>query len=278
MLRSVWQVILVTGILAAVSVPDCAAQGLKISTQVFDASKPDSDRRGQLISSSLTLCHNGRVYDYVASADELVIYDPVLRQFTVLNRTRGLFTVVTFEEIRHHMETRTRKTQEYLAELVARGEPGAEAEADAINAQMQPDFKETWDPMRGSLTLASAWINYRVETRKWEDQQQVERYLVWRDWTARLNSVLHPQTLFPEPRLAVNEAVRRQPGRMPVVVEMDLRPTSTTRLRAEHQLTVGLTADDQDRIARWEKLAKSDEMQNVPLRRYQQESFLSRSR
>ena len=127
-------------------------------------------------------------------------------------------------------------------------------------------------------TLASAWINYRVETRKWEDQQQVERYLVWRDWTARLNSVLHPHSLFPEPRLAVNEAVRRQPGRMPVVVEMDLRPTGTTRLRAEHQLTVGLTADDQDRIARWEKLAKSDEMQNVPLRRYQQESFLSRSR
>ena len=184
MLRSVWQVILVTGILAAVSVPDCAAQGLKISTQVFDASKPNSDRRGQLISSSLTLCHNGRVYDYVASADELVIYDPVLRQFTVLNRTRGLFTVVTFEEIRHHMETRTRKTQEYLAELVARGEPGAEAEADAINAQMQPEFKETWDPMRGGLTLASAWLTYRVETRKWEDQQQVERYLVWRDWTA----------------------------------------------------------------------------------------------
>jgi hypothetical protein len=176
------------------------------------------------------------------------------------------------------METRTQKTQEYLAELVARGEPGAEAEADAINAQMQPEFKETWDPMRGSLTLASAWINYRVETRKWEDQQQVERYLVWRDWTARLNSVLHPHSLFPEPRLAVNEAVRRQPGRMPVVVEMDLRPTGTTRLRAEHQLTVGLTADDQDRIARWEKLAKSDEMQNVPLRRYQQESFLSRSR
>ncbi|MFM7057626.1 MAG: hypothetical protein ACKO2P_11965 [Planctomycetota bacterium] len=278
MLRFVLQVIGLTGVLMAVTGPECIAQGLKVSTQVFDASRPDNDKRGQLISSSLTLCHNGRVYDYVASADELVIYDPVLRQFTVLNRTRGLFTVVTFEEIRHHMETRTQKTQEYVAEIVARGEPGASAEAEAINAQLQPEFRETWDPMRGSLTLVSAWLTYRVETRKWEDSQQVERYLLWRDWTARLNSVLHPQSLFPEPRLAVNEAIRRQAGRMPVVVEMDLRPMGTTRLRAEHQLTVGLTADDQARIARWEKLPKSDEMQNVPLRRYQQESFLSRSR
>jgi hypothetical protein len=207
-----------------------------------------------------------------------VIYDPVLRQFTVLNRTRGLFTVVTFEEIRHHMETRTRKTQEYVAELIARDEPGAEAEAEAITAQLQPEFRETWDSTRGNLTLESAWLTYRVETRKWDDSQQVERYLLWRDWMARLNSVLHPQSLFPEPRMAVNDAIRRQTGRMPVAVEMDLRPVGTTRLRAEHQLTVGLTADDQDRIARWEKLPKSDEMQNVPLRRYQQESFLSRSR
>lgn len=278
MLRSVWQAMLFAGILAVMLSPECPAQGLKISTQVFDASRASGDNRGKLISSSLTLCHNGRVYDYVASADELVIYDPVQKQFTVLNRTRGLFTVVTFEEIRHHMETRTRKTQEYLAELVARGEQGAETEAEAINAQLQPDFRETWDPMRGQLTLVSAWLTYRVETRKWEDQEQVERYLLWRDWTARLNSVLHPESLFPEPRLAVNDAVRRQSGRMPVVVEMDRRPMGTARLRAEHQLTVGLTADDQDRIARWEKLAKSDEMQNVPLRRYQQESFISRSR
>jgi hypothetical protein len=278
MLKFALQIILATGILAAVTGHECAAQGLKVSTQVFDMSKPGSDRRGQLISSSLTLCHNGRVYDYVASADELVIYDPVLRQFTVLNRTRGLFTVVTFEEIRHHMETRTRKTQEYVAELVAGGEPGAEAEAEAITAQLQPEFRETWDSMRGNLTLVSAWLTYRVETRKWDDPQQVERYLLWRDWTARLNSVLHPQSLFPEPRMAVNDAIRRQAGRMPVAVEMDLRPMGTTRLRAEHRLTMGLTADDQDRIARWEKLPKSDEMQNVPLRRYQQESFLSRSR
>jgi hypothetical protein len=65
---------------------------------------------------------------------------------------------------------------------------------------------------------------------------------------------------------------------MPITVELDRRPQSAQRLRAEHQLTVGLTADDQDRIARWDKLVKSDELQNVPLRRYQQESLLSRSR
>jgi hypothetical protein len=256
----------------------CSAQGLRISTQVFDAANADGEGRGQLISSSLTLCHNGRVYDYVSSADELVIYDPVQRQFVVVNRTRGLATAVTFEEIPHHMETRTQKTEEYIAELAERGEPGGQSEAESIRFRMKPQFKETWDAMRGTLTLASPYFTYRVQTRKWEDQDQVERYLVWRDWTARLNSVLHPESMFAEQRLAVHEAIRRQPGRMPITVELDRRPQSAQRLRAEHQLTVGLTADDQDRIARWDKLVKSDELQNVPLRRYQQESLLSRSR
>lgn len=256
----------------------CVAQGLRISTQVFDAGAAGDDERGQLISSSLTLCHNGRVYDYVSSADELVIYDPVQRQFTVLNRTRGLMTAVTFEEIRHHMELRTQKTEEYLSELVSRGERGVESEVAAIRFRMRPEFEEKWDAMRGSLTLSSQWFTYRVQTRKWDDAEQVERYLTWRDWTARLNSVLHPESMFAEQRLAVHEAIRRQSGRMPVMVELDRRPRSPQRLRAEHQLTVGLTADDQERIARWDKLVKSEEIETVPLRRYQQESLVSRSR
>lgn len=135
-------------LVAVVSGSMCSAQGLRISTQVFDATEAGGDSRGQLISSSLTLCHNGRVYDYVSSADELVIYDPVQRQFVVVNRTRGLATAVTFEEIRHHMETRTQKTEEYVAELAARGEPGGESEAEAIRFRMKPEFRETWDPMR----------------------------------------------------------------------------------------------------------------------------------
>ncbi|MEY2724235.1 MAG: hypothetical protein RLZZ458_102 [Planctomycetota bacterium] len=265
-------------VLASLGESICCAQGLRISTQVFDVADAGEDGRGQLISSSLTLCHNGRVYDYVSSADELVIYDPVQRQFVVVNRTRGLATAVSFEEIRHHMETRTQKTEEYIAELAARGEPGGESEVAAIRFRMRPEFRETWDTMRGTLTLTSPYFTYRVQTRKWEDEDQVERYLLWRDWTARLNSVLQPESMFAEQRLAVHEAIRRQSGRMPVTVELDRRPQSPQRLRAEHQLTVGLTADDQERIARWDKLVKSDELQNVPLRRYQQESLLSRSR
>jgi len=265
-------------LLAVVSPGVCVAQGMKISTQIYDISRMSGDGQGPVVSSSLTLCHNGRVYDYVSMADELVIYDPVEHQFLVLSQSRGLSTVITFDEIRHHMETRVRKTEEYLEELVDSGNPSAATEADAIRFQMNPAFEETFDPTRGTLVLTSPAITYRVETRKWEDPQQVDRYLTYRDWAAKLNSVLHPENLFPEPKMAVNEALRKQKHRMPVKVELDRRPASSGRLRAEHQITVGLTDDDHSRIARWETQQKSEQIQKVPLRRYQQAALISKAR
>lgn len=265
-------------ILAVVSPGVCLAQGMKISTQIYDISRMSGDGQGQVVSSSLTLCHNGRIYDYVSMADELVIYDTVERQFLLLSQSRGLSTVITFDEIRHHMETRVRKTEEYIEELASSGNPSAATEAEAIRFQMNPAFEETFDPTRGTLVLTSPAITYRVETRKWEDLQQVDRYLTYRDWAARLNSVLHPENLFPEPRLAVNEALRKQKHRMPVTVELDRRPGSSGRLRAEHQITVGLTDDDHSRIVRWEAQQKSEQIQKVPLRRYQQAALISKAR
>ena len=254
------------------------AQGFRISTQIYDISRMPAAGDGQVISSSLTLCHNGRVYDYVSMADELVIYDPVEHQFLVLNPSRGLSTVITFDEIRHHMETRVRRTEEYLQEMTESGDPKAATEAASIRFQLQPEFRETFDPMKGTLILTSSEMTYRVETRKWPDAVQVDRYLTYRDWAAKLNSVLHPENLFPEPRLAVNDALRRQKQRMPVTVELDRRPNASSRLRAEHQITVGLADDDRTRIARWEELQKSGRLEKVPLRRYQQANLISKSR
>jgi hypothetical protein len=128
------------------------------------------------------------------------------------------------------------------------------------------------------LVLASPALTYRIELSRWEDADQVERCLAWRDWTARLNSVLHPDNLFPEPRLEVNRAIRERGGSLPVVVELDRRPAVGKLLRAEHQITAGLVDDDHSRIARWESMLRTEELQTVPLRRYQQSSLVSRTR
>lgn len=265
-------------LIAASLIPSIAhGQGLRISTEIVDVSVgPDGKPVTQVLSGSLTLCHNGRVYDYVSSVDELVIYDPIEKSFTLLRPSRKMAATVTFDEIIQHLQNRDAKTKQYLEELAATGLPTAAKEADLIRFQMHPRFTETFDPVEGKLVLSADSFTYRVDTRKWEDVEQVDRYLTYRDWMARLNSVLHPEGLFPETRMALHEALRRQKNRMPVRVELDRRPAISSRLRADHKLTMGLMNSDHDHIAQWEDLLKSKEVSRVPLIRYQQTALVSR--
>lgn len=254
------------------------AQGLRISTHVYDIAKADSRTPSQIVSSSLSLMHNGRVYDYVDSADEVLIFDIVEKRFSILNESRGMTTRITFDEIRHMMDGREPRTQEYIEELLASNKPSAQNIARSIQFQMNPKFSQTFDPMKGTLILSSPSFTYRVETRKWADPTQVERYLTYADWTAQLNSILHPGSLFPEPRMAVNAALRDLKDRMPISVELDMRPGDQLRLRAEHQLTQKISDDDHQRIARWEEVISSKSVKEVSFRNYQQAALISRSR
>lgn len=264
-------------LLAASLMPSVTfAQGLRISTEILDVSGSDGNATTQVLSGSLTLCHNGRVYDYVSSVDELVVFDPIEKSFTLLRPSRKMAATVTFDEIIQHLQNRDAKTKQYLEELAATGLASAARESELIRFQMKPRFTETFDPVEGRLVLSADSFTYRVDTRKWDDVEQVDRYLTYRDWMARLNSVLHPEGLFPETRLAVHDALRRQKNRMPVRVELDRRPAISSRLRADHKLTVGLLNSDHDHIAQWEDLLKSPDVARVPLIRYQQNALVSR--
>ena len=254
----------------------CFGQGLRISTHVYDLEHTPAP--GQMVSSSLSLCHNGQIYDYVDAADEVVIFDPVERQFTILNNTRGLYTTLTFDEIRHKMDSLEPRTTKYIQELRAKGTPTAERTADAIAFQLHPKFEQSYDAMKETLVLTSPSLTYRVETRKWAEADQVERYLTFADWMARLNFILHPNSLLPEPRLALNEALRSLKDRMPITVELDLRPNDNLHLRAAHQLTRNLSEDDHSRIAKWETDLKSKSVRKVPFLSYQQSVLVSKSR
>jgi hypothetical protein len=253
------------------------AQGLRISTHVYDVSKSETRTPTQIVSSSLSLIHNGRIYDYVDSADEVIIFDLVEKRFTVLNESRGMSTRITFDEIRHMMDGRQPRTAEYLKELSSTADPTSRKIADSIRFQMNPKFSQTFDPMKGTLVLSSPSFTYRVETRKWNDPMQVEKYLTYADWTAQLNSILHPGSLFPEPRMALNKALRELKDRMPISVELDRRPAEQFRLRADHQLTQKITNDDHQRIARWEDSLTSGSFKEVSFRAYQQATLLSKT-
>jgi hypothetical protein len=251
-------------------------QGLRISTHVYDLEKTPA--HGKMVSSSLSLCHNGRIYDYINAADEVVVFDPVERRFTILNSSRGLSTTLTFDEIRHKMDSLEPRTKQYIEELRATGNPSAERMADTFNFQLHPDFQQSYDPTKELLILSSPSFTYRVETRKWDEADQVERYLTYADWTAQLNFILHPNSLLPAPRIALNDALRKLKNRMPITVELDLRPNDSVHLRAAHQLTRNLSEDDHRRIGKWDADRKSPSVREVPFLSYQQAVLLSKSR
>lgn len=255
-----------------------SAQGLRVSTVVYDAGSLNEAGQEPIVSTGFSLFHNGRVYDYVESAEEVVVFSPVDHRFTVLNEHRRVYTTIDFREVDRLLEARIPKTEEYLRELTARGVPDAERAGRILQFQLSPQFESTYDSKRGLLKLTSPSWKYTVSTREWDDEEQLEKYLTFADWTARLNYVLHPSGMFPEPRLALNEELRKRKLRIPVVVQLDLRPDERRVLRAEHQFIRKLTDQDRQLISRWDGLLRNSELKQLPFRGYQEAQLMSHTR
>ncbi len=255
-----------------------SAQGLRVSTVVYDASRLDASGKEPVLSRSLSLFHNGRAYDFVESAGEVVILEKTARRFVVLNSGRGIFTTVPFAQIQQMLQTREPKMQQYLRELTAQDSPQAEQAARMLEFQLSPKFETQFSDRSGILTLSSPSWKYSVSTRPWEDEEQIEKYLDYTDWTAQLNYILHPSSMFPEPRLALNAELRKRKSRIPVVVQLDLRPDERTVLRAEHQFVRNLTEKDLQLIGNWNKALKDGSLKMVPLLKYQETILVSQSR
>ena len=262
-----------TAVLVSLTAATAAAQGLRVSTAVYDASRLDKSGREPVLSRSTTLFHKGRAYDFVPSADEVVVFDKTAKRFTVINERHKVYTNIAFAELQALLKNRGPQTQKYLAELRASNSPQATRAARTLAFQLSPEFELTFSKRSGLLALRSPSLKYSVSTSEWEDSDQVETYLQYADWTARLNYLLHPSAMFPEPRLALNRELREIGNRLPVVVQLDLRPDDRMVLRAEHQFVRSLTEHDLARIRKWEESVK--ELEEVPLRRYQQSVLVS---
>ncbi len=263
--------VIITGLHSA----SVLGQGMRVSTNVYDLANRSANGREQIVSSSLSLFHNGRVYDYIDAADEVVIFNPLEKKFTVLNVARELSTVVSFEEIRHLLDSRVPAVEQYIQDLNRQQNPNAKNVADSLRFQLKPEFRSDFDASTETLTLTSPSWTYRAATQRWSDADQVEKYLSYCDWTARLNHILHPRSLFPEPRLELNLALRNLKDRMPVRVELNLQPNEPLHLRAEHHFTLDLDEHDRRRIARWDQSLTSPKLRKMSFRNYQQTLLLS---
>ncbi len=267
--------IIMLSLLSCYATSSVMAQGLRVSSTVSDALRLDASGREQVVANNFSLFQGGRVYDYVEAAGEVVMFDRADKRFTVLNLERNVYTKITFAELKRLLDARAPKTQQYIAELHANQGSDAERIARMLAFQLNPVFENHYAEDSGALSLVSPSWKYSVSTQPWEDKEQLERYLEYTDWMAKLNFVLHPSSMFPEPRLALNAELRKLNGRIPVIVQLDRRPDERLVLRAEHQFVRNLTDHDRKLISSWNAAINNPEIKELPFRSYQENSLLS---
>ncbi len=249
------------------------AQQFRVYTRVLRVGIDQPEEKPEVIARSLTLFHAGKVYDLVPAAGEVTIFEPAHERFIVFSARQMLATTVTFDEIRRLLDSARDETRNYAERLKERRDRESLTVVEPLLFQLSPKFNEKYDETENRLTLKSPRFNYAVECQYPEIPEALESYLSYADWAARLNHVLHPHSLYPEPRLKLNNALREH-QRIPSKVELQVAFDRPLHLQAEHRFDWSLSADDRQSISHWEGLMKKSDMKVVSFREYQRSVIL----
>lgn len=249
------------------------AQDFRVYTAVSECS-PQADTR-RVVARSLTLFHGGCVYDHMEHVGELVILEPIHDRFTLVRD--HVATIVTFDELRRHLDTAQRSAQTCAAELRLQTDPDSAALGRRLQFQLQPEFDVRYDRAAQRLLLTGSEMSYDVRVAPSASTVAVGQYLAYADWAARLNAVLRSQGTFPAPREALNRSLREH-ELLPVSVTLQPARPGEPHLRADHEFRWQLQTIDKDQIHQWERLRRSDRLQWVSFREYQQRLVASSDR
>lgn len=243
------------------------AQDMSVYTTVSPVA--DGEVKPQVLARSLTLFHAGKVYDYMEDLGEVVIFEPVNNRFVIFNGNY-VATRVDHSELQQFLKVAQFESENYLQELTISNDGASRSVATLLEFQLQPKFDEQYDPTLNRLSLAAGPMRYDVQTARIEQGALIEQYLSYADWAARLNFVLHPQSAFPAPRLALNASLRDK-GLLPVTVRLETHGAARSALRADHKFQWELQSSDKFHINKWERLLESDQVRWVSFRDYQQQ-------
>jgi hypothetical protein len=251
---------------------DLAGQEFSVYTRVFESAATDGPQPP--VGRSLSLFHAGKVYDYVENErdGEVVIYEPALERFRILSTTRALWTTVHVDQLHHKLKLARGVVEQHLARLERQEPPAAPQSIAELRFILAPPLHESFDAGQNTLTLSHPLLTYRaVCARSGTDQpspELVAAYLRYADAAARMNYILHPHAIGPEPRLALNAALRQR-GRIPIQVELRSRIGGDVQLRAEHKFHWQLEARDRSLIHEWETRMSGEQARHVTLDEYQ---------
>jgi hypothetical protein len=247
----------------------CYGQEFGIFTKVYDESTAAADAKPTVVARSLTLFHAGRVYDFMQSEGEVIIFEPMQNRFTVLNTKLQIATTVHTDQIKHLLQTARRHADERCRKLRASGRKTDASTAAMLAFQLKPDFHNEFDGKTKSLSMISPHLRYDVRLEIVATKEHARSYRNYADWVHRLNFVMQPRLLLPGPRLALNEAVAEKQA-LPLEVKLRLNSEPAVQLRAEHLINWKLDRKDRLMINGWNTLLALPSTKKVPLRRYQE--------
>ena len=276
MLRCVCRFLLVLlAVLATLTLRTATAQEFRVFTVVHDLGAADEGERPPVVARAATLFHAGKVYDYVDAADEVTVFEPTLRRFRILSPSRGIVATVQFDEINQLLKIARESTEKHTATLPA-ADPEAAKTAALLRFQLAPRFEESFDAETGALTLDGGPLSYAVRTADPGRPGIAAAYLDYADWACRLNYLLHPGPVLPEPRLALNGVLRTK-DRIPTNVTLRADAPLAPHLKADHSISLELNARDRSMIHQWESQLKAEATREVTFRDYQRTVLTAQS-
>jgi hypothetical protein len=200
------------------------ADDFRIETKLYSGKSKDP------LSQNTTLFQAGYVYDYLSDPARVAVFDQAHGRFIVLDPKRKLKAEIKTEEVQ--------KLVDSLHDLAAKSSNAA------MKFAADPHFDVTSTP-DGELTFSSSHVTYRLKTAAAATAAAARQYHEFSDWYACFNTMAHPGSGPPFPRLVVNGELARL-GLVPTEVHLSTRSLS---MRTEHGVTWRLLDSDHRRIA-----------------------------
>ena len=258
--------------MAALCSTACAQQFFvytKVTSPPLESASANAEP--EVLARSLTLFHAGRVFDWLPDVGEVSIFEPTHRRFIIFHGrlrsgNKNLATTVTFDEITRLLDSARDETTSYAKRLEKQNDLETRAIVEPLKFQLRPAFTEKYDDSTQRLSLSSARFSYMVECGEAEIPEAIEAYIEYADWLARLNYVLGPGRMFPEPRLTLNKSLREH-NVIPINVQLRVDFDQPMRLEASHQFGWQIDATNRARINDWETQLRDAEW--VTFREYQ---------
>jgi hypothetical protein len=196
------------------------------------------DGKKEPASKTLTLFHQGLVYDFLSDPSEVTIFDKAAGKFLLLNIANREQTELPLTEVKAF-------TEKLKASAVKQKDP-------LVQFFAEPKFEERFDAARGELTFAAPSVTYLIKYEKAKHASISGQYRDFSDWYSQLNAMLNPGSRPPQARLVVNEALARREI-LPTEVNLTLLAVKDnvphkTALRSEHEFKFPLTESDVVRI------------------------------